>query len=135
MTTSGSIDLNEEPQVKFKQRPLLKKSKTTVNGLKGKLTKKNKALTKHVVTRWYRAPEVILAQDTYSYSIDIWSVGCIFAELLSMMKENFSHFTERRPLFPGESSLLLSPDFAKDDESLSEFGAQVNENDQLGKIF
>jgi len=107
----------------------LKKSKTTVNGLKGKLTKKNKALTKHVVTRWYRAPEVILAQDTYSYSIDIWSVGCIFAELLSMMKENFSHFTERRPLFPGESSLLLSPDFAKDDESLSEFGAQVNEND------
>lgn len=105
------------------------KSKTEFHGARGKLTKKNKALTKHVVTRWYRAPEVILAQNTYSYSIDMWSVGCIFAELLSMMKENFSHFTERNPLFPGESSLLLSPDFAKDDESLSEFGATVNEND------
>ena len=56
----------------------------------------------------------------------MWSVGCIFAELLSMMKENFSHFTERKPLFPGESSLLLSPNFANGDESLSDFGAEVD---------
>ena len=56
----------------------------------------------------------------------MWSVGCIFAELLSMMKENFSHFTERKPLFPGESSLLLSPNFANGDESLSEFAAEVD---------
>lgn len=47
-----------------------------------------KKLTKHVVTRWYRAPEVILMSDFYSYAIDIWSLGCIFAELLNMMKEN-----------------------------------------------
>jgi mitogen-activated protein kinase 1/3 len=40
-------------------------------------------LTKHVVTRWYRAPELILLQD-YSSAVDVWSLGCIFAELLSM---------------------------------------------------
>ena len=49
----------------------------------------SKSLTKHVVTRWYRAPEVILRNDIYSFAIDIWSAGCVFAELLSMMTENF----------------------------------------------
>lgn len=102
---------------------------------KGKLHAKNKKLSKHVVTRWYRAPEVILAQDTYTYKIDIWSVGCIFAELLSMMKSNFSHFTERKPLFPGETCRLLSPTFADDDKSLKEYSEKDNKNDQLGKIF
>jgi hypothetical protein len=62
-------------------------------------------------------------------------VGCIFADLLSMMKQNFSHFTDRTPLFPGESCELLSPGFAQDDEKLLEFSEKVNENDQLGKIF
>lgn len=55
----------------------------------------SKQLTRHVVTRWYRAPEVILMNDFYSYSIDIWSVGCIFAELMSMMKENFDNSFDR----------------------------------------
>ena len=48
-------------------------------------------LTEYVVTRWYRAPEIMLACQEYSSSIDMWSVGCIFAELLA-----------RTPLFPGE---------------------------------
>ena len=52
-------------------------------------------LTKHVVTRWYRAPEVILMNNFYSFSIDIWSVGCIFAELLSMMESNFADWMAR----------------------------------------
>lgn len=117
-----------------KQIPTLLKSKSL--GPKGKLTSnKMKQLTKHVVTRWYRAPEVILAQDTYNYKIDIWSVGCIFAELLSMMRENYSHFTERVPLFPGETCRLLSPDFAEGDDQLKEFSDLDNKNDQLGKIF
>jgi mitogen-activated protein kinase 1/3 len=38
-------------------------------------------LTGHVVTRWYRAPEVILLEKDYTTKIDIWSIGCIFAEL------------------------------------------------------
>jgi mitogen-activated protein kinase 1/3 len=48
-------------------------------------------LTEYVVTRWYRAPEIMLACQEYTSAIDIWSVGCIFAELLA-----------RSPLFPGE---------------------------------
>ena len=47
--------------------------------------------------------------DYYSYSLDIWSIGCIFAELLSMMRDNFADFTDRQPLFPGSSCYKLSP--------------------------
>jgi tRNA A-37 threonylcarbamoyl transferase component Bud32 len=48
-------------------------------------------LTEYVVTRWYRAPEIMLACHEYSYGVDMWSVGCIFAELLL-----------RKPYFPGD---------------------------------
>jgi mitogen-activated protein kinase 1/3 len=77
-----------------------------------------------VVTRWYRAPEVILMLDYYTSAIDIWSVGCIFAELLSMMKENSATVFDRKPLFPGHSCYLLSPsnneDDIKDDEIMND---------------
>jgi len=49
------------------------------------------AMTERVVTRWYRAPEVILSMGRYSHALDMWSVACIFAELAG-----------RRPLFPGK---------------------------------
>eukprot|EP00940_MAST-03C_sp_MAST-3C-sp2_P001156 g1156.t1 len=49
-------------------------------------------MTHHVVTRWYRPPELMLCPDgMYDASVDVWSVGCIFAELLG-----------RRPLWPGK---------------------------------
>lgn len=51
--------------------------------------------TDYVATRWYRAPELILAHSTkYSTAIDMWSVGCIFAEMLGRGK----------PLFPGQNA-------------------------------
>lgn len=40
-------------------------------------------LTQLVVTLWYRAPELLLGAEAYGFEIDIWSVGCIFAELLT----------------------------------------------------
>jgi hypothetical protein len=40
-------------------------------------------LTNYVVTRWYRAPELLLHCKTYDAAIDVWSVGCILAELLN----------------------------------------------------
>lgn len=50
------------------------------------------AMTEHVVTRWYRAPELMLSADgSYSTAVDIWSCGCILAELLG-----------RQPLFAGK---------------------------------
>lgn len=39
-------------------------------------------MTSYVVTRWYRAPELLLECERYDTSVDMWSVGCIFAEML-----------------------------------------------------
>lgn len=41
-------------------------------------------LTAHVATRWYRAPELIILERKYSNAIDIWAVGCIMGELMTM---------------------------------------------------
>ena len=41
-----------------------------------------KHYTPIVVTLWYRAPELLLGTKEYSTPIDLWSVGCIFAEFL-----------------------------------------------------
>jgi mitogen-activated protein kinase 1/3/mitogen-activated protein kinase 6 len=51
------------------------------------------AMTDYVATRWYRAPEVILSWKKYTKAIDMWSVGCILAELIG-----------RKPIFPGTDS-------------------------------
>jgi len=50
--------------------------------------------TEYVVTRWYRSPEVMCSAGFYDETVDIWSLGCIFAELIL-----------RRPLFPGQNYL------------------------------
>jgi mitogen-activated protein kinase 1/3 len=65
----------------------------------------NVNLTVHVSTRWYRAPELIILERKYSNAIDIWSVGCILGELMTMTE----NFTERKPLFPGKACYPLSP--------------------------
>ncbi|GLT79677.1 hypothetical protein SLA2020_511570 [Shorea laevis] len=65
-------------------------------------------MTEYVVTRWYRAPELLLNCSEYTAAIDIWSVGCILGEIMT-----------RQPLFPGRdyvhqlrliTELIGSPD-------------------------
>ena len=51
-------------------------------------------LTEYVVTRWYRAPELLCESNHYGKAADIWSVGCIFAELIT-----------RKPFFQGKTPL------------------------------
>lgn len=51
-----------------------------------------RALTPNVVTRWYKAPEILLNCRNYTFAIDIWALGCVFAELLL-----------RVPYLPGKS--------------------------------
>jgi len=51
-------------------------------------------LTDYVATRWYRAPEILLGSPDYTKGVDVWSVGCILAEMLI-----------QEPLFPGDSTL------------------------------
>lgn len=55
---------------------------------------REKTLTYEVVTLWYRCPELLLGNNQYSESIDIWSIGCVIGELLIGY-----------PLFPGDSEL------------------------------
>jgi len=89
-------------------------------------------LTGHVVTRWYRSPEIILLEKDYGPAVDVWSVGCIFAELLSMMKENAATYQDRQPLFPGTSCFPLSPDHKV---SVKKGGFPTSSSDQLNVIF
>jgi len=65
-------------------------------------------MTRHVVTRWYRAPEVILLQRGYTEAIDVWSAGCILAQLFQMMPGG-PRLEDRGPLFPGSQCYPLSP--------------------------
>lgn len=46
--------------------------------------KKTSAITDYVVTRWYRAPELLLSFDIYDEKSDVWSTGMIFAEILKL---------------------------------------------------
>ena len=81
-------DYDEKKNIK-KNKKSSKKSKNEESD-----TDDDPELTEYVITRWYRAPEVILCPSHYSKAVDIWSVGCIFAELLG-----------RQPLFPGDHYL------------------------------
>ncbi|CAH3131066.1 cyclin-dependent kinase 2-like [Pocillopora verrucosa] len=53
-----------------------------------------RSYTHEVVTLWYRAPEILLGCRYYSTPVDVWSIGCIFAEMIT-----------RRALFPGDSEI------------------------------
>ena len=75
---------------------------------------------------------MILLEKEYGPPIDVWSVGCIFAEMLGMMKESAPTYLDRKPLFPGKSCFPLSPDkHAKEEKS----GFPFSKNDQLNVIF
>eukprot|EP00467_Chlorarachnion_reptans_P025778 CAMPEP_0114506334 /NCGR_PEP_ID=MMETSP0109-20121206/11373_1 /TAXON_ID=29199 /ORGANISM="Chlorarachnion reptans, Strain CCCM449" /LENGTH=311 /DNA_ID=CAMNT_0001684917 /DNA_START=608 /DNA_END=1543 /DNA_ORIENTATION=+ len=63
-------------------------------GLARDIKHSNDVLTQYVVTRWYRAPEVICSHE-YDQKIDTWSVGCIIAEMLG-----------KEALFPGEDYVV-----------------------------
>lgn len=58
----------------------------------------NSSIAKHytnrVVTLWYRAPELLLGETNYGFAIDVWSIGCVFSELLTGV-----------PLFRGQKEI------------------------------
>ncbi|CAH0384441.1 unnamed protein product [Bemisia tabaci] len=70
-----------------------------------------RAFTHEVVTLWYRAPEILLGTTLYACPVDIWSIGCIFAEM-AMLK----------PLFRGDSEI---------DQLFRIFGILSTPNEQI----
>ncbi|XP_056638342.1 mitogen-activated protein kinase 15-like [Diorhabda sublineata] len=70
-------------------RSLSQGSEGSVNGSDGDPT-----LTDYVATRWYRAPEILIANRRYTKGIDLWSIGCILAEM-----------SLGKPIFPGTSTV------------------------------
>lgn len=63
-------------------------------GMARKYSEPPAAYTREVVTLWYRSPELLLGAGTYGTPLDVWSAGCIFAELVC-----------GKPLFPGEGEV------------------------------
>ncbi|XP_074570481.1 mitogen-activated protein kinase 4-like [Curcuma longa] len=63
-------------------------------GLARSMSQSGRGMSSYVATLWYRAPELLVGSDRYDASVDMWSVGCILAELLG-----------RRPLFPGTDDI------------------------------
>ncbi|RKO94901.1 Pkinase-domain-containing protein, partial [Caulochytrium protostelioides] len=75
-------------------------------------------MTEYVATRWYRAPEIMLSFRSYTKAIDMWSIGCIFAELLG-----------GKPLFKGRDYVdqlnqILAVLGTPDDETLRRVGSE-----------
>ena len=99
-------------------------------------------MSARVGSRFYRAPEVIVCQKDYDYSVDIWAVGCILGELLlnfieqddekdrSKKQNGYKDFSKHY-LFPGDSCYPLSP-CSKNKQENNQF---LSDNDQLIKIF
>jgi renal tumor antigen len=50
--------------------------------------------TEYISTRWYRAPECLLTDGYYNFKMDLWGVGCVFFEIVTLF-----------PLFPGDNEL------------------------------
>ncbi|WWC91694.1 uncharacterized protein L201_006640 [Kwoniella dendrophila CBS 6074] len=75
-------------------------------------------LTEYVATRWYRAPEIMLSNKRYTTAIDVWSIGCILAELLG-----------GKPLFKGKDyvdqlNLIMGVLGTPDDETLARVSSE-----------
>ncbi|XP_037308286.1 mitogen-activated protein kinase 12 [Pungitius pungitius] len=81
-------------------------------------------MTGYVVTRWYRAPEVILSWMHYTQTVDIWSVGCIMAEML-----------QGKPLFKGSDHLNQLTEIMKvTGTPTQEFASKLVSDDARGYV-
>ena len=71
--------LSEEELVNLKRRQIAQKQIAN----RSANDKSKRKMSAHVCSRWYRAPECCLLEKNYGQAIDMWSIGCILAELLN----------------------------------------------------
>lgn len=88
----------------------------------GLSTKKHKRMERNVVTRWFRAPELCYPDEDLEYdeSVDIWSLGCIFAEVI-----------RRKPLFKGDDNFDLLKKIVDVLGTPKRFSSNVNDATRL----
>ena len=114
-------------------------------GLARPFDENNKAYTNRVITLWYRPPELLLGEQKYGSSIDMWSAGCLFAELLmrkpiltgrnelQQIQAIFQMFgTPTEETWPGVSS-LQHYDFARQDPAAG--GAQGQAREPIRRLW
>jgi mitogen-activated protein kinase 1/3 len=87
-------------------------------------------VTQHMVARWYRAPEIILGQQ-YDEKVDVWSLGCVFAELVYSFGSGDQNGSKRY-LFKGTSCYPQSPKPISSGQNVKD--VNISSNDQLIKI-
>jgi serine/threonine protein kinase len=80
-----------------------------------------------VISRWFRPPEVILCDPNYNQSVDIWSMGCLLAELINKLHNRKKDDTT--VLFKGSSCFPISP-FNFDNEAIKD--NQLDEENNIG---
>ena len=80
-----------------------------------------------MVARWYRPPEIILNNRKYDNRVDIWSIGCVIAEIIYMWNQDCE--VDDRYLFKGTSCYPLSPVYKETSSKIV-----IEETDQMCKI-
>lgn len=84
-----NILVNRKGVIKLCDFGFARTVKNLSNGKGGKYTG-------YVATRWYRSPELLMSSNDYGYAVDVWALGCVFAELLTS-----------KPLFHGKTDIDL----------------------------
>ena len=63
-------------------------------------------LTDYVATRWYRAPELLVGDTQYGPKVDVWAVGCVFAELVKVSENQNTRLKPENCIFKSSKAVL-----------------------------
>ena len=105
----------EEPQERVSREQEFKENMSEY--LKGNMEQRKepnqkRAQTETMCSRWYRAPEIILLDQNYNQAVDVWSLGCIVAEMIACSNEYVDekkYQLDKRILFKGNCCHPISP--------------------------